>query len=56
MKVGDLVTHGPSSDVGVIVEKRRRRRGWSCDVYVVLFAYGLGGGTDNNLEVVDESR
>ena len=56
MKVGALVRHTPSNDVGVIVEKKDRNPAWTCDVWVVMFAFGLGGGTDNNLEVVDASR
>ena len=56
MKVGDLVRHIPSNDAGVIVEKKDRNPAWTCDVYVVIFAFGLGGGTDNNLEVINESR
>ena len=58
MKVGDLVRHTqwwPPS-VGLIVKKKERNPAWTCDVWVVLFAHGLDAGTDNNLEVISESR
>jgi len=58
VKVGDLVRHTqwwPPS-VGLIVKKKERRPTWTCDVWVVLFAHGLDAGTDNNLEVISESR
>ena len=56
MKVGDLVRHTQQNIVGLIVEKKERNPAWTCNVWVVLFPEGVFCGTDNNLEVLNESR
>ena len=56
MKVGDLVRHLQQDIVCMIIEKKDRHPAWNCDLWRILTGEGMAVGTDNNLEVISESR
>ena len=55
MKVGDLVSHPLSGDIGLIIEYQPNPN-WKTDYYTVAFANGSFLIPQEHLEVISESR
>ena len=55
MKVGDLVRHPLSGDIGIITE-HRKEGDWVSEYYTVTFPNGSYLIPQEHLEVISESR